>query len=169
MAAEMPDAPVKKTIVVKTNVERAFRVFTAGIDTWWPRDHHIGKSPMKKIVVENFQGGRCYSEQVDGTDCDWGKVLVWEPPRRLVLAWQINVDWKYEPDLASIDRGGGVLLSGARRHDARRTRAQAFRATWKRSGRREGALHARARLGRNHAALRCAGRAAAVRSGEGFP
>ena len=100
MTAEKLDAPVKKSIVVKADVERAFRVFTAGIDTWWPRDHHIGKSPMKKVVVENFQGGRCYSAQVDGTDCDWGKVLVWEPPRRLVLAWQINVDWKYEPDLA---------------------------------------------------------------------
>jgi uncharacterized protein YndB with AHSA1/START domain len=55
---------------------------------------------MKKCVIEGRAGGRCYSEQVDGTDCDWGQVLVWEPPRRFVLAWQITHTFGYEPDLA---------------------------------------------------------------------
>ena len=44
--------PVQKTITVEASQERAFEVFTAGIDTWWPRSHHIGKSPMKKNIVE---------------------------------------------------------------------------------------------------------------------
>src|SRR5262249_31905701 len=57
-------------------------------------------SPMKKAILEGRPGGRCYSEQEDGTECDWGTVLVWEPPRRLVLAWQITHEWGYEPDLA---------------------------------------------------------------------
>jgi hypothetical protein len=94
------EAPVRKTITVKAGAERAFQVFTHGIDTWWPRTHHIGKSPMKKCIVEGRVGGRCYSEQVDGTECDWGEVLVWEPPRRFVLAWQITHAFGYEPDLA---------------------------------------------------------------------
>jgi uncharacterized protein YndB with AHSA1/START domain len=34
---------------------------------------------------------------VDGSQCEWGKVLVWDPPRRLVLAWQINGQWQYDP------------------------------------------------------------------------
>jgi uncharacterized protein YndB with AHSA1/START domain len=93
-------APVRKTVTVKAGAERAFQVFTQGIDTWWPRTHHIGKSPMKKAIIEGRAGGRCYSEQVDGTDCDWGQVLVWEPPQRLVMAWQITHEWGYEPDLA---------------------------------------------------------------------
>jgi uncharacterized protein YndB with AHSA1/START domain len=92
--------PVRKTVTVRANVDRAFRVFTEGIDSWWPRAHHIGKSPMTKAVIEGRAGGRIYSEQADGTDCDWGRVLVWEPPQRFVMAWQVGPTWQYEPELA---------------------------------------------------------------------
>jgi uncharacterized protein YndB with AHSA1/START domain len=91
---------IQKSIVVKTGAERAFRVFTEGIDTWWPRTHHIGASPMKKTVLEGRSGGRCYTEQEDGTESDWGQVLEWDPPRRFVMAWQVSPMWQYEPDLA---------------------------------------------------------------------
>jgi uncharacterized protein YndB with AHSA1/START domain len=94
------DAPVRKTVTVNAPQEHAFRVFTDGIDTWWPREHHIGKLPLKKVIVEGARGGRCYSEQTDGSECDWGSVLVWDPPRRVVLAWKINGSWEYEPDVA---------------------------------------------------------------------
>lgn len=93
-------APVRKTVVVKTSVAHAFKVFTEGFDTWWPREHHIGSSPMKKAIIEGKVGGRCYSQQVDGTDCPWGTVTVWEPPTRLVYAWQITPQWQYEPDMS---------------------------------------------------------------------
>ena len=92
--------PVHKSVTVKASAERAFRIFTEGVDTWWPRAHHIGKSPMKKAVIEGRAGGRCFTEQIDGTDCDWGQVLVWEPPHRLVMAWQVTPAWDYEPDVA---------------------------------------------------------------------
>ena len=92
--------PVQKSIHVKASVERAFRVFTAEYDTWWPRSHHIGPSPMTKAIIEGRAGGRCYTEQEDGTECDWGTILVWEPPHRFVMAWQITHEWGYEPDLA---------------------------------------------------------------------
>lgn len=92
--------PVRRSITVKASVERAFRVFTAEYDTWWPRSHHIGKSPMKKAIIEGRSRGRCYTEQEDGTECDWGTVLVWEPPHRFVMAWQITHEWGYEPDLS---------------------------------------------------------------------
>jgi uncharacterized protein YndB with AHSA1/START domain len=91
---------VQKTITVQASPARAFEVFTAGIDAWWPRSHHIGKSPMKKVILEGRPGGRCYTLQEDGTDCDWGKVLAWEPPHRFLMAWQITHLWGYEPDLA---------------------------------------------------------------------
>jgi uncharacterized protein YndB with AHSA1/START domain len=94
------DVPVRKSIRVSASAEHAFRVFTEGFDSWWPRGHHIGNAPMKRGVIESAAGGRCYNEQTDGTECDWGTVLVWDPPRRLVIAWQINPGWKYEPDLA---------------------------------------------------------------------
>jgi len=93
------DAVVRQSVTVKTNVERAFRVFTAEFDRWWPRSHHIGKSPMTKAIIEPFVGGRCYSEQEDGTECPWGQVTAWEPPNRFVFAWQITHEWGFEPNL----------------------------------------------------------------------
>ena|SRR5579872_6181155 len=92
--------PVRKTITVKATPEHAFRVFTEGVDSWWPREHHIGAAPMKRNIIEGRAGGRCYSEQTDGTEAPWGSVLVWEPPQRLVLAWQITPQWKFESDLS---------------------------------------------------------------------
>lgn len=93
------DRPIRKSITVKASAERAFRVFTEGVDAWWPRSHHIGKSPMKKAIIEGRVGGRCFMQQIDGADCDWGRILVWEPPHRFVMAWQITPAWGYEPDV----------------------------------------------------------------------
>src|SRR5262249_34856655 len=89
--------PVERQITVKTAPDRAFRVFTEGMDRWWPREHHIGQSPMKKILVEPGVGGRWYSICEDGSECDIGKVVIWDPPRRLVLARQITGEWAFDP------------------------------------------------------------------------
>jgi len=94
------DLPVRRSVTVRVRPERAFQVFTQEIDTWWPRTHHIGKSPMRRILIEERAGGRCYTEQEDGTECDWGSVLVWDPPHRFVMAWQVTHEWGYEPSLA---------------------------------------------------------------------
>jgi uncharacterized protein YndB with AHSA1/START domain len=87
---------VRKEIVVEAPQERAFRVFTEGIDRWWPKAHRIGKVEMQAAVLEPRVGGRWYERGTDGSECLWGKVLVYEPPRRLVLAWQINGQWQYD-------------------------------------------------------------------------
>ena len=118
-------APVRKSIRVKTNVEHAFDVFTRDFDSWWPRSHHIGNAPLERAIVEPKAGGRLYSEQTDGTECDWGTVLVWEPPHRFVWAWQIQPGWAYEPDLAKASEvevrfisepGGFTRVELAHRH-----------------------------------------------------
>jgi uncharacterized protein YndB with AHSA1/START domain len=93
-------APVRKSVIVNATRERAFQVFTEGFDAWWPRTHHIGKAPMRQAIIEGRSGGRCYTIQEDGTECPWGTVLMWDPPARLVLAWQITHQWGYEADLA---------------------------------------------------------------------
>lgn len=100
MMEAISDRPVRKSITVRTGAERAFRLFTEGVDTWWPRAHHIGNAPAKKFIIEGRAGGRCYTEQTDGTECDWGGVLEWAPPRRFVMAWQVGPTWQYEPDLS---------------------------------------------------------------------
>ena len=97
--ATATDVPVAKSVTVRAHPERAFEIFTREIDTWWPRSHHIGKSPMRRIEIEERAGGRCFTAQEDGTECDWGRVLVWDPPRRFVFAWQITHEWGYDADL----------------------------------------------------------------------
>jgi uncharacterized protein YndB with AHSA1/START domain len=64
---------------------------------WWPATHSINASPLKQAIIEPRAGGRWYERREDGTECQWGKVLVWEPPTRLVLAWKIGAAWKYDP------------------------------------------------------------------------
>jgi len=89
--------PVVKEIVVAASQQRAFEVFTDRIDAWWPRTHHIGKSPLARAMLEPHVGGRWFSLCEDGSECDIGKVLDFDPPRRLLLAWQVNADWQYDP------------------------------------------------------------------------
>src|SRR6516225_6962741 len=92
-------APVRRSLTVKADAASAFDVFTNRIGNWWPHSHSIGSSPQKSIVLEPRPGGRWFEIGEDGSQCNWGKVLAWEPPARVLLAWQINGDWKYDPDL----------------------------------------------------------------------
>jgi hypothetical protein len=64
-------APVRKTLVVEATPERAFEVFTAGIDRW-------------------------YGKHADGSEVVVGHVLVWEPARRFACTWEIDADWKQD-------------------------------------------------------------------------
>ena len=101
MNREISPAPVRKTITVKATPARAFDVFTSRMIRWWRTDHHIGKSPMADVVLEPKLGGRWYEVGTDGAVCEWGKVLAWDPPRRIVLAWQLNADWAYDRDFVT--------------------------------------------------------------------
>ena len=92
-------APVRKSISVAAAPDRAFHVFTAGMSRWWIKSHSINKSPIKDIVIEPRAGGRWYERGDDGSTCDWGRVLSWEPPTRLLLSWEITADWKHDPNL----------------------------------------------------------------------
>jgi uncharacterized protein YndB with AHSA1/START domain len=88
---------IRKQLTVEAPQERAFRVFTANIGSWWPKDMHIGASPMRECVIEPQVNGRWYEVGEDGSSCEWGKVLHWEPPRRVLLAWQLNAQFTYDP------------------------------------------------------------------------
>lgn len=94
-------APVKKTIRVNASQARAFEVFTARFDAWWPKGHHIGQAAMKEAVIEPRQGGRWYEKGEDGAECDWGRVLAWEPPQRVVLSWHINSKFVIDESVVS--------------------------------------------------------------------
>ena len=91
-------APVRKTVHVKAPIAHAFEVFTSGLTRWWPRDHGIGKKPIQSVKMEPKLGGRWLEIAEDGTETTAATIIVWEPPHRLVLLWQINAQWK--PDAA---------------------------------------------------------------------
>lgn len=99
MSQTINPAPVRKTLTVRATPETAFRVFTEGFDRWWPRSHHIGKAELARAIIEPKAGGRWYEVGVDASECPWGEVLAWEPPGRLLLAWRLNAQWEYDPDL----------------------------------------------------------------------
>ncbi|HEX3430084.1 MAG TPA: SRPBCC family protein [Rhizomicrobium sp.] len=94
-------APVRKAIVVNAPQAHAFDVFARRFDAWWPKDHHIGKAAMREAVIEPRAGGRWYEKGDDGSECEWGRVLAWEPPNRLVLAWKINGKFQVDESVDS--------------------------------------------------------------------
>ncbi len=94
-------APVKKSVVVNASQQKAFDVFTQNMTRWWPATHTILKSPLKAQILEPRVGGRWYQVGEDGSECGTGHVLAWEPPSRVLLAWRINAEWQYDPDLTT--------------------------------------------------------------------
>ena len=91
--------PIRKHVTVPASPEKAFEVFTDGMSRWWNPDYHIGTEPYAGTVVEPRAGGRWFERGESGGECDWGRVLVWEPPHRVVLEWQISSAWQFDPDV----------------------------------------------------------------------
>jgi uncharacterized protein YndB with AHSA1/START domain len=91
---------VRKVMNVEAPQAIAWRVFTTEMGTWWPLAHYkIGKANAVDAVMEPRVGGRWYERGDDGSTCDWGRVLVWEPPSRLVLTYDITANWQFDPTL----------------------------------------------------------------------
>jgi uncharacterized protein YndB with AHSA1/START domain len=100
MTTQAADTTTQASVTVDAPIERAFSVFTDGIDTWWPREHTIGEAALKEMVLEPRVGGRAYGIGVDGSESDWGRVLAFDAPNRIVVSWDISLQWKYEADHA---------------------------------------------------------------------
>ena len=95
----MSVAPVRKQLRVNAAQARAFQVFALEMSTWWPSTHTILKSPLKDTIIEPYAGGRWYVTGEDGSSCQTGHVITWQPPELLVLAWQLNADWQFDAEL----------------------------------------------------------------------
>ena len=80
--------PVEKQIKVSLNQEAAFRLFTDGLNKWWPlATHSVGEEQAETCVFEGRVGGRIYETMKDGTQAEWGKVLAWEPFGKVTFTW----------------------------------------------------------------------------------
>lgn len=94
----MTIAPVIKTAKVGCPPDKAFDLFASRMATWWPKDHTTAKSPFHDIVVEPRRGGRWFERDAAGVETDWGSVLDWSPPGRLLLGWQLDSRFQYNAD-----------------------------------------------------------------------
>ena len=92
-------AAIHKTIEVKAPIERAFEVFATRIGEWWHKEHSIARETTQAhVVIEPRAGGRWYEVGADGSEHLWGRVLAYDPPRRLLLAWQLTREFQYDPE-----------------------------------------------------------------------
>lgn len=90
---------ITKQLVVAASLDRTWKTFTSNMGTWWPKEHHVGATPFADIVIEPRVEGRWFERDTDGKEVQWGKVLVWQPPTRLVLAWQLDGTFQYNAAL----------------------------------------------------------------------
>ena len=100
MTTQAADTTARASVIVDAPQERAFSIFTDGIDSWWPREHTIGEAELRQMVLEPKVGGRAYGIGVDGSESDWGRVLAFDRPSRIVVSWDITLQWKHEPNVA---------------------------------------------------------------------
>ena len=107
-------ALVQVSVEVAVDAATAFEIYTTAMGRWWPPEHHIGEAELADVIVEPRAGGRIHETGVDGTECDWGTVLTWDPPHRLVYAWQLNGRWEHDADL---DRASEVEITFDERAD----------------------------------------------------
>jgi uncharacterized protein YndB with AHSA1/START domain len=100
MTTQSQDTSVRTQVVVDVPLERAFSFFTEDFDSIKPREHNMLAVEIAESVLEPREGGRIYDRGVDGSECQWARVLAYEPPDRLVFSWDISPHWQIETDYA---------------------------------------------------------------------
>src|SRR5690606_28751026 len=92
------DTVVRKDLVVDASIEQAFSVFTDRLGDFKPREHNLHGKPITETVFEPRVGGHIYDRADDGSECRWARILVYEPPTRVVFSWDIGPTWQLEAD-----------------------------------------------------------------------
>jgi uncharacterized protein YndB with AHSA1/START domain len=84
--------PLRIEFTVACPPARAFEVWTAEISRWWPKGHSVSGDPGLTVTLEPRVGGRIFERTPQGAEHEWGEVLAWEPPQRLVYLWHLRFD-----------------------------------------------------------------------------
>ena len=92
------DVVVRREVNVDAPIERAFTVFTERFGDFKPKEHNLLGSPITETVFEPRVGGSIYDRGEDGSECHWARVLVYEPPHRVVFSWDIGPTWQIETE-----------------------------------------------------------------------
>lgn len=81
---------VRHSVQVPKSVEETFGLFVDTLDEWWPAAYTWSQDVLQEMVIEPEVNGRCYERGPHGFTCDWGRVLIWQPPHHLQFTWQIS-------------------------------------------------------------------------------
>jgi uncharacterized protein YndB with AHSA1/START domain len=97
------EVTVRQHVVVDAAIGRAFSVFTERFGDFKPREHNLLNAAIAETVFEPWVGGNIVDRAVDGTECRWARILVYEPPVRVVFSWDISPQWSIvtDPDMTS--------------------------------------------------------------------
>jgi len=98
MTTDTAATSVRIEIVIDVSLERAFKVFTERFDQIKPREHNMLGVQIAESIFEPRAGGRVNDSGIDGSECQWGRVLAYEPPTRIVFTWDISPRWQIETD-----------------------------------------------------------------------
>ena len=98
MTADIDQTSIRTEVVVDAAQDRAFKLFTEQFDQIKPREHNMLGVDIAESVFEPRAGGRVYDRGIDGSECQWARVLAYEPPERIVFTWDISPHWQLESD-----------------------------------------------------------------------
>jgi uncharacterized protein YndB with AHSA1/START domain len=91
---ELDAVVVRQCVRVELPPDQAFRLFTEGINEWWPLDegYSYGGDRAREIFLEPMVGGRFYERFVDGDELQVGTVTACSPPDLILFTWS-SPDW----------------------------------------------------------------------------
>jgi Activator of Hsp90 ATPase homolog 1-like protein len=82
--------PLRYRFRVACSPQEAFRLWTAAVGAWWPMStHSVSGKRDATLVLEPWVGGRIFERVNEGREFEWGSVLVFEPPERLLCEWMV--------------------------------------------------------------------------------
>lgn len=90
--SKSPSSPktIEQIFTVPVSIDQAFKIFTAKLDSWWPKEYTWAGEVLETIKIESKKNGRCFERGPHDFELDWGRVIVWEPPTKIIFTWQID-------------------------------------------------------------------------------
>ena len=112
--------PIRQTVTVRSDPERAFELFTEHMGTWWPVESYsrkVSELEGEDVEVERLEfqarpGGSVLEHLSDGRILPWAQVIGWHPPDSLVMAWRPHASPQppTEVEVTFRARDGGTLV-----------------------------------------------------------
>ncbi len=84
--------PVLASAQIGAPLAHVFDVFTRELGSWWPRDYTFSGDRLAAAGIDHLRGGSWFEVDAAGDRVEWGEVLSWEPPERIVLSWRVGLD-----------------------------------------------------------------------------